>query len=30
MSDFFTIFKISKNENTKMTKLHDILADCMF
>ena len=30
MSDLFTIFKISKNENTKMTKMHDILADCMF
>ena len=30
IQDFFTIFKISKNENTKITKIHDILADRMF
>ena len=27
---FFTIFKISKKMNTKITEIHDILADRMF
>ena len=30
MSDFFTIFKTSENDNTKITKIHDIWAHRMF